>query len=117
MQGEAERIRLTAMRLLAQQPSLNQRELARAMGMSLGKTNYLLRELLDKGWIKVQNFRRSDHKLAYAYLLTPSGIRQKVALTRRFLSRKESEFEMLQRVIGDLRAELERQHSEQANLS
>jgi EPS-associated MarR family transcriptional regulator len=106
---ELERVRLAALRLLEQQPSLSQREVSRALGLSLGKTNYLLHALLDKGWIKVQNFRRSDNKLAYAYLLTPSGLRHKVALTRSFLNRKEAEFDLLRRAIGELKAELQAQ--------
>jgi EPS-associated MarR family transcriptional regulator len=104
--GEAERVRLAVLRLLEHKPSLSQREVSRALGLSLGKTNYLLRALLDKGWIKMRNFRRSDSKLAYAYLLTPSGVSHKLDLTRRFLARKESEFELLQRTIGALRSEL-----------
>lgn len=106
MSGEVERVRLAALRLLSQEPSMSQRQVSEALGMSLGKTNYLLHALLDKGWIKVQNFRRSDNKLAYAYLLTPAGMRQKLTLTRRFLARKENEFALLQDTISQLRAEL-----------
>lgn len=100
--------RLAALRLLAQQPQLSQRELSQAMGLSLGKTHYVLHALLDKGLVKVRNFRRSDRKLAYAYLLTPAGLREKLRLTRSFLARKEFEFEQLQATIADLRAEVER---------
>ena len=63
--------------------------------------------LLDKGLLKARNFRRNDHKLAYAYVLTPQGLRQKVALTRDFLARKEREFQLLQQTIHQLRAEIE----------
>lgn len=97
---------LRLMRLLAQDPTLSQRQLSNALGVSLGKTHYLLHALLDKGLLKARNFRRSDSKLAYAYVLTPQGIRQKLQLTRDFLLRKECEFVALQDTIAALRAEL-----------
>jgi EPS-associated MarR family transcriptional regulator len=97
---------LEAMRLLAARPDLSQRELSRALGLSLGKTHYVLHALLDKGLVKIQNFRRNDNKLAYAYLLTPKGMREKLRLTRSFLTRKEAEFERLQSTISQLRAEV-----------
>jgi len=100
--------KLEALRLLASQPDLSQRELSRALGLSLGKTHYVLHALLDKGLVKVLNFRRNDNKLAYAYLLTPKGIKEKLALTRSFLARKEAEFEELQATIASLRIELQR---------
>jgi len=98
---------LEAMRLLAAQPELSQRELSRALGLSLGKTHYVLHALLDKGLVKIENFRRNDNKLAYAYLLTPKGMREKLRLTRSFLARKEAEFERLQSTIAQLRAEVQ----------
>ena len=97
---------LALLRLLAEQPDLSQRELSKAMGLSLGKTHYLLHALLNKGLVKVSNFKRNDNKLAYAYLLTPAGLREKVNLTRYFLARKESEFEQLRAAIAALRAEV-----------
>jgi len=97
---------LEAMRLLAAQPELSQRELSRALGLSLGKTHYVLHALLDKGLVKIQNFRRNDNKLAYAYLLTPKGAKEKLRLTRSFLARKEAEFVRLQSTIAQLRAEV-----------
>jgi len=99
--------RLEILRLLSEQPQLSQRELSQALGLSLGKTHYVLHALLDKGQLKVRNFRRSDRKLAYAYLLTPAGLREKLRLTRDFLTRKELEFERLQATIAELRAEVE----------
>ncbi len=96
---------LEVMRLLAAQPEMSQRELARALGLSLGKTHYMLHALLDKGLVKIRNFRRHNNKLAYAYLLTPAGVSEKLRLTRRFLARKEAEFEHLQSTIAQLRAE------------
>jgi EPS-associated MarR family transcriptional regulator len=101
---------LEAMRLLAAQPELSQRELSRALGLSLGKTHYVLHALLDKGLVKIQNFRRNDNKLAYAYLLTPKGAREKLRLTRSFLARKEAEFVRLQSTIAQLRAEVHGRH-------
>lgn len=99
---------LALLQLLNEQPALSQRELSRALGLSLGKTHYLLHALLDKGLVKVRNFKRNDNKLAYAYLLTPAGLGAKLALTRRFLARKEAEFEALKATIAALRAEVER---------
>jgi EPS-associated MarR family transcriptional regulator len=97
---------LFALRVLAERPELSQRELSAALGLSLGKTHYVLHALLDKGLVKARNFRRSDNKLAYAYLLTPAGVRAKLQLTRRFLARKEAEFEELRRAIALLRSEV-----------
>src|SRR6185369_6897882 len=81
---------------LTKEPAASQRRLASRMGVSVGKVNYCIRALVDKGWVKANNFRRSDNKLAYAYLLTPSGIEAKARLTRSFLKRKLIEFEQLQ---------------------
>jgi EPS-associated MarR family transcriptional regulator len=98
---------LAALRLLASDPESSQRQVASALGISVGRTNYLLKALLEKGFVKVRNFRRSDNKLAYAYVLTPSGLSEKVRLTRAFIQRKELEFERLQQVISELKHELE----------
>lgn len=98
---------LNALRLLADRPELSQRQLSQAMGLSLGKTHYVLHALLDKGLVKIENFRRNDKKLAYAYLLTPKGLLAKLALTRAFLARKEGEFEQLKATIASLRHELQ----------
>ncbi|MBX3644871.1 MAG: MarR family EPS-associated transcriptional regulator [Rubrivivax sp.] len=104
--GDADAARLAVMRLLQERPELSQRELSAALGLSLGKAHYVLHSLLDKGLVKAGNFRRSDNKLAYAYVLTPTGMREKLRLTRSFLSRKEVEFEQLRRTIASLRDEL-----------
>ena len=98
---------LQVLRLLQTNPRVNQRGVADALGISLGKTNYCLKALMSKGLIKVQNFRSSDNKLAYAYLLTPAGIAEKANLTARFLKRKVSEYEALNHEIEQLRQELE----------
>ena len=95
------------LRLIEEQPEISQRELARALGVSLGKTHYLLKALLDKGLVKANNFRRSDNKLAYAYLLTPSGIAAKLELTRAFLRLKEDEYRTAHEEIERLRRELD----------
>lgn len=103
-----EAARLAVLRALAAQPDLSQRALSAALGLSLGKTHYVLHALLDKGLVKVRNFRRSQKKLSYAYVLTPSGMTEKLRLTMRFLARKEAEFEALQGTIAALRSELRR---------
>jgi len=99
---------LEALRLLSSHPELSQRQLSQALGLSLGKTHYVLHALLDKGLLKAENFRRNDNKMAYAYLLTPKGIKEKLAMTRAFLSRKEAEFEALHATIERLRHEVQR---------
>ena len=98
---------LSTLRLLAAKPQLSQRQLSKELGLSLGKTHYVLHALLDKGLVKIENFRRTDRKLAYAYLLTPKGLREKLRLTRAFLVRKEAEFVLLQRTIAQLRDEMQ----------
>ena len=92
---------------IARQPNAGQRGLASLLGVSVGKVNYCLKAVVDRGWVKAQNFRRSDNKWAYAYLLTPSGARAKLQLTRHFLARKELEFEQIQLDIAALRGELQ----------
>lgn len=84
----------------------SQRELADRLGISVGKINYCLRALVEKGWIKANNFRRADNKWAYRYLLTPTGATAKLQLTRNFLTRKEREFEQLRAEISRLRTEV-----------
>ena len=93
------------LRLLEGNPQMNQRDLAAAAGVSLGKTNYCINALLEKGLIKVQNFKSSKRKLAYAYLLTPAGIAEKAALTQRFLTRKMEEYDALKAEIDQLKQE------------
>lgn len=96
---------LALLRQISTQSAASQRDLASRLGISVGKINYCLRALVDKGWIKANNFRRADNKWAYAYLLTPAGAKAKVQLTRAFLARKEEEFEALQIEIARLRSE------------
>src|SRR6185503_13574553 len=96
---------LELMRLLRSKPELSQRELATSLGMSLGKANYCLRALIRKGFVKVENYRNSNNKLAYFYLLTPSGIAAKAELTREFLEIKMREYEELREEIERLKRE------------
>jgi EPS-associated MarR family transcriptional regulator len=93
------------MRILQENPDLTQRELAEKLGMSLGGLNYCLKALIDKGYVKMQNFSNSKNKFKYVYLLTPMGIAEKVALTTRFLSRKMEEYEALRAEIEFLSEE------------
>lgn len=97
---------LKVLRFLEANPHISQRELADALGVSLGKTNYCLNALLGKGYIKMQSFKKSQNKLAYAYLLTPTGITEKAGLTVRFLARKVVEYESLALEIELLKAEM-----------
>jgi EPS-associated MarR family transcriptional regulator len=93
------------MRLLEANPEMSQRDLARELGISLGKVNYCLRALIKKGWIKANNFTNSQNKAAYMYLLTPRGIEQKASLTIRFLQVKIREYEALRYEIRQMRRE------------
>ena len=93
--------------LLEKDPKISQRQMARELGLSLGKTNYCLKAVVGKGWVKVQNFRNSANKAAYIYQLTPRGISAKARITRRFLDRKLEEYERLQEEIQQLRAEVD----------
>ena len=77
-----------ALKILEQHPDLTQRQLAEELGVSLGKTHYLVKSLIDVGWVKLDNFHRSDNKWGYAYLLTPMGIAEKAAMTARFFGQK-----------------------------
>ena len=101
-----EEAHLKVMRLLEANPRLSQRELASALGLSLGKVNFCLNALIDKGLVKAQSFRKSQNKLAYAYLLTPGGIAEKSAITARFLKHKVADYEHLQAEIAALQLEV-----------
>ena len=92
-------------KLLEAQPDLSQRQLSKELGVSLGKANYCVKAMLDKGWIKANNFKNSQNKIAYVYLLTPQGLERKARLTLRFLKRRMEEFEQLKRDIEQLRRE------------
>jgi EPS-associated MarR family transcriptional regulator len=94
------------MRILQENPDLTQRELADQLGMSVSGLNYCLKALIDKGLVKMQNFSKSKNKFKYVYLLTPKGIKEKVALTTRFLIHKMEEYEALKREIEMLKTEV-----------
>ena len=87
-------------------PQITQRELADELGVSLGKANYCLKSLIEKGWIKANNFKNNKNKLAYIYLLTPRGIEEKASMTIRFLKRKMDEFEDLKEEIAQLQSDI-----------
>jgi MarR family transcriptional regulator, temperature-dependent positive regulator of motility len=99
-------VRYRILRYLDEHPQASQRELARELGVSLGKVNYCLRAFIERGWVKMRNFRKSSRKLSYTYILTPKGIEQKVSTTSAFLRRKIAEYEMLSVEIERLSREL-----------
>ena len=88
-------------------PAYTQRELAKEMGISLGKTNYCIKKLTEKGWVKLTNFSANSNKLSYMYLLTPKGLDQKARLTISFLKIKKEEFEILKNEIDNLKLDIE----------
>ena len=98
---------LKVLRLLTRSPRLSQREVASAVGVSVGKLNYSLRALVATGLVKAKNYRKSSNGLAYLYLLTPAGVAEKTDLTRRFLARKVKEYEALRQEIEELERESE----------
>jgi EPS-associated MarR family transcriptional regulator len=106
-----EDIRFRVLRALQNDSCITQRELAERLGASLGATNFVLRALLERGAIKIRNFQGSTRKLSYAYILTPSGLAEKAALTARFLARKQKEYEALKAEIEAVSRELEKQAS------
>ncbi len=91
---------------IAEHPQINQRELSQHLGISLGKANYCLKGLIEKGWVKAQNFKNNKKKLSYAYLLTPSGIEQKATVTIRYLKRKMEEYDQLKQAVEELKKEV-----------
>lgn len=100
-----EEVHLRLLKAIEANPHATQRELSDELGVSLGKANYCLKALVGKGWVKVSNFRANPRKVAYLYLLTPSGIEAKADLTVNFLRRKVMEYEMLRREIEALSAD------------
>ena len=104
-----EETQLRLLRLLQDEPELSQRELSRRIGVSVGSTNYFLRALIEKGWVKTQNFANNPQKGRYIYQLTPHGISEKARITRQFLARKRSEYEQLRAEIAALEREVEQE--------
>jgi EPS-associated MarR family transcriptional regulator len=99
---------LKALDLLQDEPAVSQREMAQRLDVSLGKVNYCLRALLAKGLVKAQNFKNSQNKLAYAYVLTPAGIKARADLTAEFLKVKVREYEILRLEIERLKVQAKR---------
>lgn len=93
------------LKTLEENPALSQRDLAKRLGVSLGKVNFCLNALVEKGSLKINNFRNSENKLAYAYLLTPRGIEEKARMTVQFLKYKVEEYERLRAEINELQRE------------
>lgn len=93
------------LKIIETEPQLSQREIAARMGISLGKVNYCLKSLIEKGFIKARNFYNSNHKVGYVYMLTPSGLEEKASVTYRFLKRKIQEYEEIKAEIESLKAE------------
>lgn len=94
--------------ILEKQPDISQRQLAAQLDISLGKVNYCLKALLAKGWVKARNFKNSQNKWAYAYLLTPQGIEQKARMAGEFLKCKLVEYESLKQEIEQLKVEVKK---------
>jgi len=99
--------RAKILRKLQEDPRISQRDLARELGISLGRANYCLRALMDKGLIKANNFKNNRNKKAYMYYLTPRGMTEKARATARFLEVKVAEYEALQREIANLRQDMQ----------
>ena len=102
----SEENRYKLLKLLHENPEMNQREIAKELGLSLGKVNFCLKALIEKGLVKVGNFSRSPNKKAYAYLLTLNGMEEKARVTFNFLERKQNEYESLKTEIEELKAEV-----------
>lgn len=103
----SEDARYYILRRLESQPQITQRQLAQELGISLGKVNYCLQALVEKGMVKARNFQKSENKKGYLYVLTPAGIESKASLTKRFLHRKLAEYEALRQEIENLQRDIE----------
>ena len=106
-----EELSYKVIKIIEKHPEISQRELSKRLGISLGKTNYCLKALIETGLIKARNFKNSHNKLAYAYMLTPKGMHAKANITANFLKRKLKEFDELQTEIERLRVEVARNGS------
>ena len=100
-------IRLDLLRRLEINPEYTQRELSQEMGVSLGKVNYCMKKLIEKGLVKITNFKQNPNKMSYSYILTSRGIEEKTKLTFSFLKRKMTEYEILKKEINELKLETE----------
>ena len=90
---------LELMHILQKNPNISQRQLAKEIGLSIGKVNYCIKALIDIGFVKVVNFSNSNQKLKYAYILTPKGIQQKIIITKQYIAKKIEEYEKLKEYI------------------
>ena len=104
--GARDELRLRVLRALEANPELSQRQLAAELGVSLGGVNYALKALIERGFVKADNFRKSGNKIAYLYVLTPRGVAEKASLATAFLSRKIEEYEVLKQEIEALKGEV-----------
>ena len=104
--GARDELRLRVLRALQANPELSQRQLAAELGVSLGGVNYALKALIERGFVKADNFRKSGSKVAYLYVLTPKGLAEKGALATAFLGRKLEEYEVLRQEIEALKGEI-----------
>ena len=104
--GAKAELRLRVLRALEANPELSQRQLAAELGVSLGGVNYALKALVERGFVKADNFRKSGNKVAYLYVLTPRGVAEKTSLATAFLGRKLEEYEVLRQEIEALKAEV-----------
>ena len=104
--GARDELRLRVLRALEANPELSQRQLAAELGVSLGGVNYALKALVERGFVKAGNFRKSGNKVAYLYVLTPQGVAEKASLATAFLGRKLEEYEVLRQEIESLKGEV-----------
>jgi EPS-associated MarR family transcriptional regulator len=95
------------LKMLSKEPNVTQRDMAKRMGISLGKMNYCVTELAAKGWIKIIRFKSAGNKTPYTYLLTPKGLEEKARMTLSFLKRKLAEYEEIKKQIRELHYEVE----------
>ena len=110
--GARDELRLRVLRALEANPELSQRQLAAQLGVSLGGVNYALKALMERGFVKVDNFRKSGRKVAYLYVLTPKGVVEKTSLAGAFLIRKLEEYQVLKQEIEALKGEVGSEVSE-----
>ena len=109
-------IRYKVLKVLERSPDISQRELAELLGVSVGKANYCIKALVAAGWVKAGNFAKSNNKAGYAYLLTPKGLKEKAAVTLRFLENKQLQYEQLKAEIDNLKQEVARPVFKKENL-
>ena len=105
--GARDELRLRMLRALEANPELSQRQLAAELGVSLGGVNFALKALVERGFVKADNFRKSGDKVAYLYVLTPQGVAEKASLATAFLGRKLEEYEVLRQEIETLKGEVD----------